>query len=232
KLQHWTFVWIYSKQAVKPCNNHAEDLSVASINPGVHTFLTWYSPMHGHGKIGDGDINRIIRLCLSLDNLCSRTSHAPACKRNSMRRAQARMRHRIKDLANEVHKKAALWFIRTFDAIMIPEFNSSAMSQWKNCSQTVCKMLSWGHSRFRQQLVSKAEEHGKVMFVSEAYTSKCRYIKNNLRGAKTYRCNEEKCRIIIDRDATGTVTSDTPIPSKAGTRRWSSNTFKAYSPMS
>ncbi|RUS12825.1 hypothetical protein BC938DRAFT_478386 [Jimgerdemannia flammicorona] len=72
KLQHWTFVWVYGKQAVKPCDNQAEDLSVASIDPGVRTFLTWYSPTHGHGKIGDDDINRIIRLCLSLDNLCSK----------------------------------------------------------------------------------------------------------------------------------------------------------------
>src|SRR3954465_15014306 len=131
KLQHWTLAWVYGKQAVSPHDNQVEDLSITSIDPGVRTFLTWYSPTHGYGKIGDGDINRVIRLGLSLDDLCSRTSYAPACKRNSMRRAQARMRYHIKNLVDEVHKKAVLWLVCTFDVIVIPEFNSGAMSQRK-----------------------------------------------------------------------------------------------------
>ena len=71
KLGHWTFVWVYRKSIRE---NQAEEIHVAAIDPGVRTFLTWYSPTVGHGNIGDNDINRIFRLCLALDALIS---HAP-----------------------------------------------------------------------------------------------------------------------------------------------------------
>ena len=80
KLGHWTFVWVYGKSIRE---NQAEEIHVAAIDPGVRTFLTWYSPTVGHGNIGDNDINRIFRLCLALDALISRTTTTLAKKRNS-----------------------------------------------------------------------------------------------------------------------------------------------------
>ncbi|CAG8663478.1 526_t:CDS:1, partial [Paraglomus occultum] len=40
---------------------------------------------------------------------------ASSRKRNSMRRAQARMRQRIENLIDECHHKTALWLVRSFD---------------------------------------------------------------------------------------------------------------------
>jgi hypothetical protein len=67
------------------------DINICSLDPGIRTFQTWYSPTYGCGEVGPQDIQKIIRLCLNLDNLISRTVKAPAQKRNSMRHAQARM---------------------------------------------------------------------------------------------------------------------------------------------
>ena len=94
KLGHWTFVWVYGKSIRE---NQAEEIHVAAIDPGVRTFLTWYSPTVGHGNIGDNDINRVFRLCFALDAFISRTTRALAKKRNSIKRAQARMRRRIRN---------------------------------------------------------------------------------------------------------------------------------------
>src|SRR2546429_1409558 len=89
KLGYWTFIWVHGKSI---CENQAEEIHVAAIDPGVRTFLTWYSPTVGYGNIGDNDINRVFRLCIALDVFISRTTRALAKKRNSIKRAQARMR--------------------------------------------------------------------------------------------------------------------------------------------
>ena len=127
-----------------------------------------------------------------------------------MRRAQARAFQHIRDLVDEVHRKTALWLVETFDAIIIPPFNGGEMARKtkrrKIRSKTVRKMMTWAHSRFREKLVSKAEEHGKQVFlVSEAYTSKtcsaCGWIDQNLGGKKVFSCRQ--CGLHVDRDLNG-----------------------------
>src|SRR5437016_12428722 len=60
KLGYWTFVWVCGKSIHE---NQVEEIHVAAIDPGVRTFLTWYSPTVGHGNIGNNDINHVFRLC-------------------------------------------------------------------------------------------------------------------------------------------------------------------------
>ncbi|RHZ53476.1 hypothetical protein Glove_441g94 [Diversispora epigaea] len=120
------------------------------------------------------------------------------------------MRRHIQNLVDEVHKKTALWLTKTFDIIVLPKFNSVQMSHKQkrkiNC-KTIRKMMSWAHARFRNRLLSKAEEFGKIIItsVSEAYTSKtcsrCGYIKRNLGGNKVFRC--DGCGLQINRDLNG-----------------------------
>jgi putative transposase len=46
-------------------------IHAVSIDPGVRTPFTWYSPTKGVGKIGEHDIGRIVRLCTYMDKLIS-----------------------------------------------------------------------------------------------------------------------------------------------------------------
>ena len=156
------------------------------------------------GHIGRQDIQRIVRLSLYLDKLVSVTAEAPRKSRITMRRAQARIRRRIQNLIDEVHKKVALWLVRTFDIIVLPAFHSTQMSLRrpgrKISSQTVRKMMIWAHGRF-------LAETGKsvVVLPSEAYTSKtcsrCGAIRRNLGGARVFRCRS--CGYVVDRDING-----------------------------
>ncbi|CAG8561194.1 4284_t:CDS:2 [Diversispora eburnea] len=124
--QQWTFIWIYEKE-VTPRENQAGGITVCSLDPGVRTFY-----------IGNQDAQRIIRLCLHLDDLISRT---------------------IKARANK-----PLWLDCIFDAIIIPPFNGDQMSR----KQHRRKMMSLAHGRFLERLISKAEEFGKeVKIVGE-----------------------------------------------------------------
>ena len=116
-------------------------IHLPSIHSSIHlctnlpiplTFTFRYSPTYGCGEIGAKDAQKLVRLCLALDNLISHTAKASAQKRNSMRRAQARMCYRIRNLIDECHKKTALWFVRSFDVIIIPKFNGGNMGKRKH----------------------------------------------------------------------------------------------------
>ena len=210
RLRRWTFVWVYGKNVVLG-ENQPEEPQVVAIDPGVVNFVTWYSPTQGHGHVGHRDIERVVRLCLSLDDLISRTDKAPSSRKRSMRRAQARIRQHIRNLIDEVHKKTALWLVENFDVVVIPIFGSAKMSIRKPGRRlrrkSVRQMLTWGHARFRDRLISKAAEHGVnvITSVSEAYTSKtftgCGAINNKLGGARVYRCSS--CQSVLDRDVNG-----------------------------
>jgi len=205
QLRQWTFVWVYGKE-VAPARKDQAAVNVCAIDPGVRTFLTWYSPTQGHGCFGENDIQRIIRLLLALDDLISHTYQAPARRRGKFRCAQARIHQRVRNLIDEVHKKAVLWLLRTFDVVIIPRFNSHSMAGKKKRRlnrRTVRKMLTWSHGCFLERLLSKAEELGKkVVIVSEAYTSKtcsaCGWINRSLGGQKVFRCWD--CKWVVDRD--------------------------------
>ena len=150
-------------------------LGVVAIDPGVRTFATFYST-DSCGLIGSGDFSRIQRMAHYLDDLLSRASKAGKQKKKRMWLAGLRMRHKVQNLIDELHHKAALFFVKNFDCILLPTFETSQMvgrAGRKIRSKTVRNLLTFAHYRFKQFLKNKAFEYGKtVLDVCEAYTSK------------------------------------------------------------
>src|SRR6266542_3193405 len=71
KTNEWKFSWVYEMQK-QLCETQADGpVHAVSIDPGICTPFTWYSPTKGVGKIGQYDIGRIIHLCKYMDNLHS-----------------------------------------------------------------------------------------------------------------------------------------------------------------
>ena len=173
-----------------------------TIDPGVCTPFTWYSPTKGTGKIRQNDIGRMIRICEHMDTLISKrdqltTSLSKHKRQKAVRlgHAMACMHRHIYHLQSEIHRKAITFFIREFDAIIIPPFEVSDMisrTRRKITRHTVRQMLCWSHYRFRQRLLAKAEElNSRVIIQNEAYTSKtCSACGNmqNIGGSKIYHC--------------------------------------------
>ena len=148
---------------------------VVALDPGVRSFLTWYSA-DSVGKIGEGAFFRIQRLCERLDDLLSRAAKSPSRRRRNMRRAANRIRLRIENLVQELHRQAARFLVDNYNVILLPGFETSEMverGRRRIRSKTVRNLLSLAHYRFGMFLRHKAREARVVVLgVNEAYTTK------------------------------------------------------------
>ena len=148
---------------------------VVALDPGVRSFLTWYCT-DSVGKIGEGAFFRIQRFCERLDDLLSRAAKSPSRRRRNMRRAANRMRLRIENLVQELHRQAARFLVNNFDVILLPGFETSEMverGRRRIGSKTVRNLLSLAHYRFKLFIRHKAAEAGAIVLdVNEAYTTK------------------------------------------------------------
>ena len=181
---------------------------VVALDPGIRSFLTFYSEKDC-GKIGEGDFGRIQRLCVHLDGLIGRMTKAIGFRKVRLKRATGRLRWRIRDLIDELHKQTARWLVDNYDVILLPTFETTEMVvRGRRClrRKSVRSMLTFAHYRFKQFLKHKAFETGKLVFnVNEAYTSKTvswtgERVKN-LGGAKVIRSRIDGQA--MDRDLNG-----------------------------
>lgn len=139
------------------CNrkeNEQASLRVCALDPGVRTFQTVFDATRGHAlQVGDRDMNRIVRLCKAQDLLISaQTKEQKSKRRSKLKRAVRRLRDRIRNLIDEVHKQLASYLARNYDLVMIPKFEVSQMirkADRKIASKTARQMATWAHYRFR-----------------------------------------------------------------------------------
>lgn len=177
-------------------------LPFVALDPGVRTFNSFFAP-EVFGKLGEQDFQRIYRLCLNLDKLISRRSKAKGRSKYRMKQAERRLRWKIKDLIDDLHRKVAFFLVTRFDKIYLPTFETSQMVS-KLRSKTARSMLTFGHYRFKEFLKAKAEEYSsEVIDTNEAYTSKtcsfCGKIQN-IGSKERMKCS---CGVNVDRDLNG-----------------------------
>ena len=148
---------------------------IVALDPGVRTFMTYFTE-DGFGWLGYQAINRIQRLCQHLDDLLNRASTVKRPLRRTLRQAANKIRVKIRNLVDELHKKAAHFLVTHYDIILLPTFESQEMCKRGKRNlrkKSVRQMLTLSHYRFKQRLKQKAVEYGvQVIDVCEAYTSK------------------------------------------------------------
>ncbi|KAK9340701.1 hypothetical protein V1521DRAFT_423989, partial [Lipomyces starkeyi] len=99
---------------------------VMSLDPGVRTFLTGYSPDGEVLELGKGDIGHIYRLCHRVDALQSRWSvnGLEHSKRWRMKRAAAMIRGRITNLVDDLHCRTAKFLCSSYNLVLLPKFET------------------------------------------------------------------------------------------------------------
>ena len=180
---------------------------IVALDPGVRDFLTFFSE-DSFGWLGRQCINRIQRLCQHCDNLLSRAMQVKRPLRRALRKAANRIKVKICNLIDELHKKIAHFLVTNFDIILLPTFETKQMTKRgarKLHKRSVRQMLTLSHHRFKMFLKQKGLEYGvQVIDVCEAYTSKTvswtGEVITNLGGSKVIRSSEGH---LVDRDLNG-----------------------------
>lgn len=186
---------------------------IIALDPGVRTFMTGYSPKGTITEWGKGDMQRIVRLCHTYDKIQSRLARKKGRHRTRYhlrKKVMPRIRQKIRNLVDEVHKKLTKWLVSNYETILLPKFETSQMvtrAKRRIGSKTARQMLTWSHYRFQQRLLNKTREYrgSQVIVCDEAYTSKtcghCGKLHEKLGGNKTFKC--PYCDVRMDRDVNG-----------------------------
>jgi putative transposase len=201
---------VVSKQVPPHAKREAEEPmkeSFVALDPGVRTFQTTYDLNGQITEWGKGDMKQLFRQCLHVDKIQATWQKKKGAKKRSTKRAMLRATDRIRNRVKEVHRKMAKWLCESYEAILIPPFETKQMAnrtKRKINSKTARQMLTWSHYTFKEMLKAKAEMYTGVRVIecNEAYTSKtcgqCGRIHTKLGGSKTYKC--KGCGYEADRD--------------------------------
>ncbi len=192
--------------------NIKKPFNIVSLDPGVKTFQTFYSPDGICGKLGNNVKNDLSKISIKIDKLKSKIENKNTkCKtRRNLKRRCFLLRNKIKNKVKDLHWKSISYLCKNFENIIIPSFETSNMTSCKNRKigkKTTNEMLTLSHYRFRERLIYKSECYTKckVYICKEDYTSKtctkCGNVDMSLGGKKIYKCKE--CNLILDRDING-----------------------------
>lgn len=179
------------------------------IDPGVRTFLTFYSEEGIAGKLGDQTIKYLYSIGKKEDKLKSIiTSIHNKKKRYNLRKRCFLLRTKIKNIVNDLHWKSASWLTLHFSHIFLPSFEVKQMVRrsGRNINSTTSRnMLSLSHYKFSERIRWLASQRGcEVHEVNESWTTQtcggCGNIQR-MKGKKVYECT--KCGFVLDRDYNG-----------------------------
>ncbi|WP_254565193.1 transposase [Oscillatoria sp. HE19RPO] len=204
----WFICYAIDALSLEPLNS---DLAIA-LDPGVRTFLTGFDGQE-IWEIGKSDMGRIYRLAYHLDRLMSRIGLAKGHQfkrlRYRLRKAAQKIRIKIRNLVDEVHKKAANYISTKYKVVFLPKFEVKNMvkrGKRRLATKTARAMVTYAHYRFKTLLKHQAAKYGCVVVdVTEEYTSKtcskCGHIHTKLGGNKQFVC--PNCGHRIGRDING-----------------------------
>ena len=178
---------------------------IIALDPGVRTFMTGFDGSE-FLEFGNGDFNRIAKLCSHLDKLKSKHDKAKGREfhrlRYQLRQAMERIRIKIKNLRSECHKQIGSYLARNYDVIVLPTFETSEMvvkKKRKLKSKTARAMMTWAFYQFSQTLEHLCNRDGsELVRITEEYTSKtctkCGHVHRKLGGSKKFKCPPKRLR--------------------------------------
>jgi putative transposase len=216
----WYILYTY-KRPIEAFNK--PKYNVVSLDPGIRTFQTGYSPDGLSIKFGENQIEQIRNLHKRIDKLKSdRTKIVPGycfgseSKKSDLTRLknrvrkmtvkQAKLEKKVYDVTSNLHNQVSAYLTDTFECILLPEFGTSEMV--KRCKIQPCTkriMNSLSFYKFKEKLKGQCiRKNRHLHIVSEAFTTKtcgnCGQL-NDIKTEKIYKC--PTCNYELDRDVHG-----------------------------
>ena len=199
-------LYVPVNKATKVCTGRKE---WCSLDPGIRTFQTLYSP-YGVDEFGTEQPIKIKKLIKKIEGL--KENEKDVENKKWYKKFAGKRYKRIQNIRDDLHWKTALKLVKNYDTILLGSMSTKGIVSNKRHLNKGVKTTSYmlGHYLFRQRLEAKAEEYdSKVFIVNEAWTSKtcggCSKVHHNLGSNKTFKCPQPNniCSFEIDRDVNG-----------------------------
>jgi transposase len=194
------------KITYRNCENQTlSKFEIASIDPGVRTFMTVYGKNHVV-EIGKNSSLTLFELLEKSDYYRSRITKKVRIK--TFRKKLRKTNKRIKHLVDDLHRKTISFLTSSYNVILYPDFRVSEMIKGQKLDRKVKRrMLALRFYAFEQRLVDKCNKLNiKLIRNGEEYTTKtCSECDcpNNINREKTFICRNRECSLFnipIDRD--------------------------------
>jgi putative transposase len=197
KLKTWKLNINYEAEK-KSCVNTTEIKDVA-LDPGEKIFMASYSPKSiFHFGIDASD--KLYNKAKEVDIIQSKMAKS---NKKSFKRAFHNKLKKIKHMRDELHWKTINFLTKTYNRIVLPEFNTKGMVRTLTHS-VARKVNTLSFFLFKQRLIHKCNERNvKLVIGTEEYTTKtctrCGTIHSV--SGRIYKC--KKCKLEINRDING-----------------------------
>lgn len=174
--------------------------NICSMDPGVRTFQTVYTPQGNCYGICS-DENRVIT------KLIARIHKPDKGNPSGYKKHINRLRCKLKNKVTDMHWKVANFLCKKFDTIIIGNYSTKEVSSNDRNLPPQVKNHSYAlaHFQFRERLISKAEEYNcHVVVQDESYTTKtcggCGLL-NDVGKKHEFKCSG--CSVKWNRDING-----------------------------
>lgn len=170
------YLCIPTKEKVTMAKRDNQAFDVVALDPGIRTFVTYFS-VNGHfGNVGYHAFEKIVKKCTRLDKtISSIAKEKDYHKQRNLKRAANRLRWRIHDMVDQLHWETITFLTDNFKVIYLPTFETSDMvrkSRRHLRSKSVRSLLGFRFYEFSQRLANKCAEKGASLIrCNEAYTS-------------------------------------------------------------
>lgn len=178
---------------------------VISLDAGVRTFMTGYSPNGEIIELGKDMIAKIQTYYDRIDTTQKKLDKKPNKKRKQYyRRRKITLYKHIINLVTNFQWQIINFLTNRYKVILLSDFKAQQiLKRHKLCKKTQRLLSILSFYKFKERLLYKCKNKGVYLsLVDESYTSKtcsrCGWINNKLGGNKVYVC--ERCNLEIDRD--------------------------------
>ena len=191
--------------------NIEKKIKIASIDPGIKTLSTVYTPEGILMKLGNNIQKIYKRISDRINKLNEILPTKKGRTKQNIRKRLSKLRSKIRSMVENIHITIASFLARSIDELILPKLDVSNIinKARRNLNKGIVKDIIYKSPyKFHCKIIDQCDKYNtKIIEATEEYTSKTcgncfnRKTKEEQKGERVYEC--KKCGIKIDRDYNG-----------------------------
>lgn len=194
--------WFECKQFI--IDDQVTKGDIVSIDPGLKTYITYYSEGYGKGYIGTNMQHTMI---LKLEKIDKVHTSLKKCINDKIKYKIIKAKNnkikkktvKFKRIMDEIQYRSAVFLAETFKIILLPKFRFELLHEFVN--DEIKELVVQSYDKLYKDILSKCKENGSyvIMVDEKGTTKKCSKCGiNNYPQGRKYNC--AKCGLNENRD--------------------------------